>query len=51
MDAADIDVVISAFGGVLGQLGYSANADPDGSAEVDASDIDVGIANFGGTDD
>ncbi len=45
IDAADIDLVISAF----------ASADPstdlDGSGEVDAADIDIAIANFGASDD
>ncbi len=45
VDAADIDVVIAAFGGT------AIMADVDGSGEVDAADIDIVIANFGSTDD
>ncbi len=50
VDAADIDLVISAFGAVVGNGNYSVSVDVDGSAEVDAADIDIVIANFGATD-
>ncbi len=45
VDAADIDLVIGAFGG------SSPMPDVDGTGEVDAADIDVVIANFGAIGD
>ncbi|MCC6685799.1 MAG: hypothetical protein IT205_02280 [Fimbriimonadaceae bacterium] len=45
VDAADIDLVIAAFGG------SSPMPDVDGTGEVDAADIDVVIANFGAVGD
>ncbi len=51
VDAADIDIVIANFGGVVGTLSYNINADVDGSGEIDAADIDLVIANFGATDE
>ncbi len=50
VDAADIDLVIAAFGAVVGNGNYSVSVDVDGSAEVDAADIDIVIANFGSVD-
>ncbi len=46
VDAADIDLVIAAFG----STGQPVE-DVDMSGEVDAADIDIVIANFGQTDD
>lgn len=51
VDAADIDLVISGFGGTVGAPGYLVNADLDGSGEVDAADIDIAIARFGSVDE
>jgi hypothetical protein len=51
VDAADIDLVIAAFGESQGGPGYSLSVDVDGSEEVDAADIDVVIANFGASDE
>ncbi len=45
IDAADIDLVIAAFGG------SAVGADVDGSGEVDAADIDIVISYFGSTGD
>ena len=50
VDAADIDLVIAAFGALVGNGNYSVSVDVDGSGEVDAADIDVVIANFGELD-
>lgn len=46
IDAADIDMVIAAFGATDGGV-----EDLDGSLEVDAADIDICIANFGAVGD
>lgn len=51
VDAVDIDLVIGAFGAVVGNGNYSVSVDVDGSEEVDAVDIDVVIGNFGAVDD
>lgn len=50
VDAVDIDLVIGAFGAVVGNGNYSVSVDVDGSGEVDAVDIDIVIANFGAVD-
>ncbi len=50
VDAADIDFIISRFGGTSLPM-PDLYADLDGSGEVDAADIDVAIANFGATAD
>ncbi len=50
VDAADIDMVIAAFGQTPADPSWNADVDVDGSDEVDAADIDVVIANFGGVD-
>lgn len=49
VDAADIDLVIAAFGSTGSPT--SLIEDIDGSGEVDAADIDVVIANFGSVGD
>jgi hypothetical protein len=48
VDAADIDLVIGAFGTTPGSTGWDPLADCDLSGEIDAADIDITIANFGG---
>ncbi len=47
VDAADIDLVIAAFGATPGAPGWDPLADIDLSGEIDAADIDITIANFG----
>ncbi len=47
VDAADIDLVIAAFGGTPSAPGWDPLADVDLSGEIDAADIDITIANFG----
>lgn len=51
VDAADLDMVISKFGLVSGQAGWTVATDMDASGEIDAVDIDITIQNFGLTDD
>ncbi len=45
VDAADIDLIIQAFGNAGG------SGDIDGSGEVDAADIDIALSNFGSIGD